>query len=65
MGGVAAELADLSSSPMTTPAVRTPRQSGREILPEPPERGGAAQVVEIGDRRAAIRHAVHWAAPVT
>jgi UDP-N-acetylmuramoyl-L-alanyl-D-glutamate--2,6-diaminopimelate ligase len=27
------------------------------------EAGGAAGVVEIGDRRAAIEHAVAWAAP--
>ena len=63
MGGVAAELADLGVVTDDNPRSEDPAAIRREILAGAAERGGAAQVVEIGDRRAAIRHAVHWAAP--
>jgi UDP-N-acetylmuramoyl-L-alanyl-D-glutamate--2,6-diaminopimelate ligase len=63
MGGVAAELADLVVVTDDNPRSEDPAAIRREILAGAAERGGAAQVVEIGDRRAAIRHAVHWAAP--
>ena len=44
-----------SSSPTTTRAVRIRRQSAARSWPGPPQAGGAARVVEIADRRAAIR----------
>ena len=44
------------SSPTTTRAARTPRRSGPRSWPAP--RGGRAEVLEIGDRRAAIAEAV-------
>ena len=62
MGAVAAELADLVVVTDDNPRSEDPAAIRREILAGTAERG-AAQVVEIGDRRAAIRHAVHWAAP--
>ncbi len=62
MGGVAAELADLVVVTDDNPRSEDPAAIRREILAGAAERGGAAQVVEIGDRRAAIRHAVDWAA---
>ena len=63
MGEIAAELADLVVVTDDNPrgedpaAIRT-RDPGRGR-----RGGGAAQVVEIADRRAAIRHAVAWAGP--
>lgn len=61
MGSVAAELADLVVVTDDNPrdedpaAIRAAVLSGTE--------GGRAEVVEIGDRRAAIAHAVGWAGP--
>ncbi len=48
-------------SPTTTPATRIPRRSARPSWPAPRRPAAAAEVVEIGDRRAAIAHAVGWA----
>jgi len=62
MGAVAAELADLVVVTDDNPRSEDPAAIRREILAGTAERG-AAQVVEIGDRRAAIRHAVDWAGP--
>ncbi|MGZ4582878.1 MAG: UDP-N-acetylmuramoyl-L-alanyl-D-glutamate--2,6-diaminopimelate ligase [Mycobacterium sp.] len=61
MGEVAAELADLVVVTDDNPRSEDPAAIRREILAG--AAGGAAEVVEIGDRRAAIRHAVAWAAP--
>ena len=47
------------SSPTTTRATRIPPRSAPRSSPG--RRGGPAQVVEIGDRREAIDHAVGWA----
>jgi len=63
MGAVAAELADLVVVTDDNPRSEDPSAIRCEILAGAAERGGAAQVVEIGDRRAAIRHAVDWAGP--
>ncbi|SOX54665.1 UDP-N-acetylmuramoyl-L-alanyl-D-glutamate--2,6-diaminopimelate ligase, partial [Mycobacterium ahvazicum] len=61
MGAVAAELADLVVVTDDNPRGEDPASIRREIL------NGAvglkAEVVEIGDRREAIRHAVGWAGP--
>ncbi len=61
MGGVAAQLADLVVVTDDNPRSEDPAAIRREILAGTAEGGGAAQVVEIGDRRAAIRYAVDWA----
>lgn len=61
MGAVAAELADLVVVTDDNPRSEDPAAIRGEIL-----RGandGKANVVEIGDRRTAIRHAVDWAGP--
>ncbi len=63
MGEVAAELADLVVVTDDNPRSEDPSAIRRAILDGAAERGGVAQVVEIGDRRAAIRHAVDWAGP--
>ncbi len=63
MGAVAAELADLVVVTDDNPRSEDPSAIRREILAGAAERGGPARVVEIGDRRAAIRHAVDWAGP--
>ncbi|OSC41776.1 UDP-N-acetylmuramoyl-L-alanyl-D-glutamate--2,6-diaminopimelate ligase [Mycobacterium decipiens] len=63
MGGVAAELADLVVVTDDNPRGEDPAAIRREILAGAAGGGGAAQVVEIGDRRAAIEHAVAWARP--
>jgi UDP-N-acetylmuramoyl-L-alanyl-D-glutamate--2,6-diaminopimelate ligase len=60
MGGVAAELADLVVVTDDNPRGEDPAAIRREILAGAAE-GGGAQVVEIADRREAIRHAVAWA----
>jgi UDP-N-acetylmuramoyl-L-alanyl-D-glutamate--2,6-diaminopimelate ligase len=60
MGAVAAELADLVVVTDDNPRREDPAAIRREILAGA-AKGGAAQVVEIGDRRAAIGHAVAWA----
>jgi UDP-N-acetylmuramoyl-L-alanyl-D-glutamate--2,6-diaminopimelate ligase len=63
MGRIAAELADLVVVTDDNPRSEDPAAIRREILTGAAEAGGAARVVEIGDRRAAIDHAVAWAAP--
>ena len=67
MGEVAAELADLVVVTDDNPRSEDPAAIRREILAgATASRRRAAQVVEIADRRAAIRHAVGLgAAPVT
>ena len=63
MGGVAAELADLVVVTDDNPRGEDPAAIRREILAGAAKPARAAQVVEIGDRREAIRHAVAWAGP--
>ncbi len=63
MGAIAAELADLVVVTDDNPRREDPAAIRREILAGAAEGGGTAQVVEIADRRAAIRHAVAWAGP--
>ncbi|AAS04219.1 UDP-N-acetylmuramoyl-L-alanyl-D-glutamate--2, 6-diaminopimelate ligase [Mycobacterium avium subsp. paratuberculosis] len=63
MGATAAELADLVVVTDDNPRGEDPAAIRREILAGVTESGCAAEVVEIGDRRAAIRHAVAWAGP--
>lgn len=63
MGATAAELADLVVVTDDNPRGEDPAEIRREILAGAAEIPGAAEVVEIGDRRAAIRHAVAWATP--
>ena len=62
MGRIAAELADLVVVTDDNPRSEDPAAIRREILSGAVEAGTAAQVVEIGDRREAIDHAVAWAA---
>jgi UDP-N-acetylmuramoyl-L-alanyl-D-glutamate--2,6-diaminopimelate ligase len=61
MGRVAAELADLVVVTDDNPRSEDPAAIRREILSGTTEAGTDADVVEIGDRRAAIDHAVAWA----
>jgi UDP-N-acetylmuramoyl-L-alanyl-D-glutamate--2,6-diaminopimelate ligase len=61
MGAIAAELADLVVVTDDNPRGEDPAAIRREILAGAAEGGGATEVVEIADRRAAIRHAVAWA----
>ncbi len=63
MGGIAAELADLVVVTDDNPRGEDPATIRREILAGAAAGGGTAQVVEIADRRDAIRHAVAWAGP--
>jgi UDP-N-acetylmuramoyl-L-alanyl-D-glutamate--2,6-diaminopimelate ligase len=63
MGATAAELADLVVVTDDNPRGEDPAEIRREILAGAAEIASAAEVVEIGDRRAAIRHAVAWASP--
>ena len=63
MGGIAAELADLVVVTDDNPRGEDPAAIRREILAGATAGGGAAQLVEIADRRAAIEHAVAWAGP--
>ena len=63
MGEVAAELADLVVVTDDNPRGEHPAAIRREILAGAAQGGGAAEVVEIADRRDAIRHAVAWAGP--
>jgi len=63
MGRIAAELADLVVVTDDNPRNEDPAAIRREILAGTAEAGTAARVVEIGDRREAIDHAVAWAAP--
>ena len=61
MGRIAAELADLVVVTDDNPRGEDPSTIRREILVGAAEAGGTAQVVEIADRRDAIRYAVAWA----
>ncbi|KAA1250390.1 UDP-N-acetylmuramoyl-L-alanyl-D-glutamate--2,6-diaminopimelate ligase [Mycobacterium simiae] len=61
MGTIAAELADLVVVTDDNPRGEDPAAIRRQILAGAAAAGGHAQVVEIGDRRDAIRHAVGWA----
>ncbi len=61
MGQVAAELADLVVVTDDNPRSENPAAIRREIVAG--AAGGKAKVVELGDRREAIRHAVGWAGP--
>lgn len=60
MGRIAAELADLVIVTDDNPRDEDPASIRAAILAGA-RQGGPAEVVEIGDRRAAIRHAVAWA----
>ncbi|MGV0801684.1 cyanophycin synthetase, partial [Mycolicibacterium elephantis] len=59
MGQVAAELADLVVVTDDNPRDEDPAEIRAAIVAG--AAGGAAEVVEIGDRRKAIEHAVAWA----
>jgi len=61
MGRVAADLADLVVVTDDNPRDEDPAAIRSAILAG--TAGGAAEVVELGDRRAAIEHAVAWARP--
>jgi UDP-N-acetylmuramoyl-L-alanyl-D-glutamate--2,6-diaminopimelate ligase len=61
MGRVAAELADLVVITDDNPRDEEPAAIRAAIMAG--AKGGPAQVVEIGDRREAIDHAVAWARP--
>jgi UDP-N-acetylmuramoyl-L-alanyl-D-glutamate--2,6-diaminopimelate ligase len=61
MGKVAAELADLVVVTDDNPRSEDPAAIRREILAGTAQAGSPAQVVEVADRREAIRHAVGWA----
>lgn len=63
MGEVAAELADLVVVTDDNPRGEEPAAIRRAILAGAAQAGGAAEVVEIADRREAIGHAVAWARP--
>lgn len=60
MGGVAAELADLVVVTDDNPRDEDPAEIRAAIVAGAV---GGAEIVEIGDRRAAIEHAVAWARP--
>src|SRR5246500_3471179 len=62
MAGITAEQAVLVIVTDDTPRSEDPAAIRREILAGAAEAGAAARVVEIGDRREAIDHAVAWAA---
>jgi UDP-N-acetylmuramoyl-L-alanyl-D-glutamate--2,6-diaminopimelate ligase len=61
MGRIAAELADLVVVTDDNPRTEDPASIRREILAGATQAHSAAEVVEVGDRREAIRHAVGWA----
>ncbi|ETW23593.1 UDP-N-acetylmuramoyl-L-alanyl-D-glutamate--2,6-diaminopimelate ligase [Mycobacterium gastri] len=63
MGAVAAELADLVVVTDDNPRGEDPAAIRREILAGATAPGGTVEVVEVADRRDAIRHAVAWARP--
>lgn len=63
MGRIAAELADLVVVTDDNPRGEDPAGIRREIMAGAEQEPASAQVVEIGDRRAAIAHAVAWAGP--
>ncbi|MBS9532985.1 UDP-N-acetylmuramoyl-L-alanyl-D-glutamate--2,6-diaminopimelate ligase [Mycobacterium sp. M1] len=61
MGRIAADLADLVVITDDNPRSEDPAAIRRDVLAGAAD--GAAEVVEVGDRRAAIAHAVRWARP--
>ena len=61
MGRIAAELADLVVVTDDNPRSEDPATIRAAILAGAGEADNAAEVIEIGDRRAAIAHAVGWA----
>ncbi|CAM4411365.1 UDP-N-acetylmuramoyl-L-alanyl-D-glutamate--2, 6-diaminopimelate ligase [Mycobacterium basiliense] len=61
MGRIAAELADLVVVTDDNPRGEDAAAIRRSIVSGAAEGGGTAEVVEIADRRDAIRHAVGWA----
>ena len=63
MGRIAAELADLVVVTDDNPRTEDPASIRHAIVAGAAEVSGAAEVVEIGDRRAAIDYAVGWAGP--
>ncbi|OBH62971.1 UDP-N-acetylmuramoyl-L-alanyl-D-glutamate--2,6-diaminopimelate ligase [Mycobacterium sp. E2479] len=63
MGATAAELADLVVVTDDNPRGEDPASIRRQILAGAIESDCAAEVVEVADRRDAIRHAVAWAGP--
>ncbi|MDI3313851.1 MAG: UDP-N-acetylmuramoyl-L-alanyl-D-glutamate--2,6-diaminopimelate ligase [Mycobacterium sp.] len=63
MGKIAAELADLVVVTDDNPRGEDPAAIRRAILAGAAEANTNAELVEIADRRAAIRHAVFWAQP--
>jgi UDP-N-acetylmuramoyl-L-alanyl-D-glutamate--2,6-diaminopimelate ligase len=63
MGRIAAEFADLVVVTDDNPRSEDPATIRAAILAGATEAGDAAEVIEIGDRRAAIAHAVGWALP--
>jgi UDP-N-acetylmuramoyl-L-alanyl-D-glutamate--2,6-diaminopimelate ligase len=63
MGQIAAELADLVVVTDDNPRSEDPAAIRAAILAGAAEKPAAAQVVEVGDRRAAIDYAVGWARP--
>lgn len=63
MGRVAAELADLVVVTDDNPRDEDPALIRAAIVAGTAEASGGAEVVEVGDRRAAIDHAVAWAGP--
>jgi UDP-N-acetylmuramoyl-L-alanyl-D-glutamate--2,6-diaminopimelate ligase len=63
MGRIAAELADLVVVTDDNSRSEDPAAIRGAILAGAREAGGRAQLLEIGDRRAAIAHAVRWARP--
>jgi len=61
MGRIAAELADLVIVTDDNPRSEDPAEIRREIMRGAADADATAEVVEIGDRREAIDHAVAWA----
>jgi UDP-N-acetylmuramoyl-L-alanyl-D-glutamate--2,6-diaminopimelate ligase len=61
MGRIAAEIADLVVVTDDNPRSEDPATIRAAIMAGAAEADSAAEVVEIGDRRAAITHAVRWA----
>lgn len=61
MGRIAADTADLVVVTDDNPRGEDPGEIRRAVLAGAAQ--GSAEVVEIGDRRAAIEHAVAWARP--
>lgn len=61
MGAVAAELADLVVVTDDNPRSEDPAEIRAAILAGARAAGGVAEIVDVGDRRAAIAHAVAWA----